>query len=167
MKTYRIALLSLLTVAVFSCEREAEIDTPEDVSGPKIKISLTANGEVEAGIPGSKVTLDFSQSQNVRWSDDDLIAVFDGTAKNQFSIDAGNYSGETAKFSGEVTAGYTELHAVYPYSAAGSLSGSILTVTVPSEQTVSGAAKVDPAALVSVGKADGNAIEFKQVCGLL
>ncbi|MBR3075430.1 MAG: hypothetical protein IKH11_06720, partial [Bacteroidales bacterium] len=165
MKTYRIALLSLLAVAVFSCEKENGTDMPENVSGPRIKISLTAKEESEAG--SSKVTLDFSQAQNVRWSDDDLIAVFDGTAKNQFSIDAGTNTGATAKFSGEVTEGYTDLYAVYPYSAAGSLSGSSLTVTVPAEQTVSSSASVDPAALVSVGKANDHAIEFKQVCGLL
>lgn len=164
MKTLRTvftAALALLSLA--SCTQEIQVDDPS--LAPKTKISLKALGEAESA--DSKVTLDFSQAQNVRWSDDDLVAVFDGTAKNQFSIDAGTNSGASATFSGEVTVGYSSLYAVYPYSAAVSLNGTNLSVTVPSAQTVSSAAKADPAALVSVGQVDAGSVEFKQVCGLL
>ncbi|MBO4340937.1 MAG: hypothetical protein J5835_05865 [Bacteroidales bacterium] len=163
MKAYSIALASIAIAALASCTQETPADNYEQ--GPKVKISFKAQGE--ADIPESKVTLDFSQTQNVRWSDDDLIAVFDGTAKNQFGIDGGTNTGATATFSGEVTPGYANLYAVYPYSAANSLSAGSLSVTVPSNQTVSSTAKVDPAALVSVGQVSAGTIEFKQVCGLL
>ena len=162
-------LLFLVTVAVLLCavscnkERQDADLSPESTS--KVKVSLSASGE--ASEMDDKAYLDFSTAQNVLWSDDDLIAVFDGTAKNQFSIDAGTNTGATATYSGDVTAGYSNLYAVYPYSAANSLSGSSLSVTVPSEQTVSSTASVDPAALVSVGQVSGGSIEFKQVCGLL
>ncbi len=161
MKATRIAFALLSIVALASCEREARDDSPE-VPTRKTKISFSAQGE-----PETAAYLDFSQTPNVRWSDDDLIAVFDGTAKNQFSIDEGTNTGGSATFSGEVTEGFTNLYAVYPYSAANALSGSSLSVTVPAIQTVSSTAKVDPAAIVSVGQVSNGTIEFKQVCGLL
>ncbi len=158
LKLYAIAALAAIACTVSCNEKEIETNIPS----VKQPMSLVASGEAQG-----KVFLDFSESANVRWSDDDLIAVFDGTAMNQFSIDPGTNTGAAATFSGEVTAGATSLYAVYPYSAAGSLSSSNITVTVPSAQVVGSSANVDPAALVSVGVVDNGAIEFKQVCGLL
>ena len=163
MKASRKIFLSFISiVALASCAKEAGEGNPDETPTQKTRISLSAQGE-----PETSAYLDFEQDPNVRWSDDDLIAVFDGTTKNQFSIDEGTNTGATATYSGEVTEGFTDLYAVYPYSAANSLSGSSLSVTVPSIQTVSSTAKVDPAAIVSVGKVSSGTIEFKQVCGLL
>ena len=163
MKTriYLTLAATALLLLPLACEKENEEQNPVPVSD-KVSVSISATGE-----SANKAFIDFSQAQNVRWSDDDLIAVFDGTAKNQFSIDSGTNSGASSTFSGEVTLGYSTLYAVYPYSAAGSLSGSSLSVTVPAAQTVSATASVDPAAIVSVGQVDAGSIEFKQVCGLL
>jgi len=163
MKTriYLTLAATAILLLPLACEKENEEQNPVPVSD-KVSISISATGE-----PEDKASLDFTQAQNVRWADDDLIAIFDGTAKNQFGIDAGTNSGASATFSGEVTAGYSSLYAVYPYSAAGSLSGSSLSVTVPATQTVSASTSVDPAAIVSVGQVDAGTVEFKQVCGLL
>ena len=163
MKTYRLITLAVLPAMALavSCNK---VNTEEPSPSPSDKVSITFSA---VGEPADKATLDFNQAQNVRWADDDLIAVFDGTAKNQFSIDAGTNSGASATFSGEVTAGYTNLYAVYPFSAGNSLAGSSLSVTVPSVQVVSSTASVDPAAIVSVGQVNNKAVEFKQVCGLL
>ena len=160
MKNLKLYALAALAASAFlvSCNKETVTDTPS----VKTPISFVAFGE-----PQTKVTLDFSRAANVRWLDNDLIAVFDGTAKNQFSIDPGTNTGESATFSGEVTAGATNLYAVSPYSAAVSQSGTNLTVTVPSSQTISSSTNVDPAALVQVGIVNNGSIEFKQVCGLL
>ena len=155
-------MLFISIVALASCAKEAGEGNPDETPTQKTRISLSAQGE-----PETSAYLDFEQDPNVRWSDDDLIAVFDGTAKNQFSIDEGTNTGGSATFSGEVTEGFTNLYAVYPYSAANALSGSSLSVTVPVIQTVSSTVKVDPAAIVSVGQVSNGAIEFKQVCGLL
>ncbi len=160
MKNLKLYALAALAASAFlvSCNKETVTDTPS----VKTPISFVAFGE-----PQTKVTLDFSQTANVRWLDNDLIAVFDGTAQNQFSIAPETNTGESATFSGEVTAGATNLYAVSPYSAAVSQSGTNLTVTVPSSQTISSSTNVDPAALVQVGIVDNGSIEFKQVCGLL
>ncbi|MBO4340939.1 MAG: hypothetical protein J5835_05875, partial [Bacteroidales bacterium] len=167
MKTNRLfALVAFAaTLCAVSCEKETEGQDQPQEQAATVRVSLSATGESTSS--DMKATLDFSQAQNVRWSDDDHIAVFDGTAKNQFSIDDGTNTGATATFSGEVTPGYANLYAVYPYSAANSLSAGSLSVTVPSTQIVSSTASVDPAALVSVGQVSAGTIEFKQVCGLL
>ena len=122
MKTriYLTLAATALLLLPLACEKENEEQNPVPVSD-KVSVSISATGE-----SANKAFIDFSQAQNVRWSDDDLIAVFDGTAKNQFSIDSGTNSGASSTFSGEVTLGYSTLYAVYPYSAAGSLSGSSL-----------------------------------------
>ena len=167
MKKFRIALLLLLIVTISSCRQEEMVDNTVN-NTERVSVSFSATGETDSSAQEKpKVTLDFSLTPNVRWSDDDLVAVFDGTKKNEFSIDPGTNTGASATFSGDVTAGYSTLYAVYPYSAANSLAGSSLSVTVPSMQTVSSTAKADPAALVSVGQVSAGAIVFKQVCGLL
>ena len=152
-----------MALAMVSCAREAMVDDPVEVE--KVPMSLSARGEAPEDVPEAKVSLNYP---NVLWSADDVIAVFDGTGMNEFCIDPSSYTtGATATFSGSVAANHGTLYAVYPYSSANSISGSSLSVTVPSNQTVSSTAMVDPAALVSVGQVSGNSIEFKQVCGLL
>ncbi len=161
MRIYRLALLLALTVTA-SCNRESVTDGVF-IAGRTVPLSFSASGEA----PDSKVTLDFGRSRHIQWEDDDIVAVFDGVAKNKFSIAPGSNEGAKATFTGEVTEGAGSLYTVYPYSAGESLSGSLLTVTVPSVQTVSASSPADPTALVSVGKVENHAAEFKQVCGLL
>lgn len=161
MKQIRFTAIIAFAAALcaYSCTKEADLLVPD--SGPKVEVSLVAVNE-----PDSKVVLDFTQTSNVQWSDQDLIAVFDGVSKNQFSIPAGSNSGTSATFSGSAAEGAT-LYAVYPFAAGNSLSGTSISLTVPDHQVIGAGACVDPSALVSVGKVEGGAIEFKQVCGLV
>jgi len=163
MKKNRFIAFIAVTAALcmVSCTKETEADTfiPDDSS--KVAVSLVAFTE-----PESKVTLDFSQAHNVLWSDADLIAVFDGSSKNEFSIDEGSNTGTSATFSGSAVSG-ASLYAVFPYAAGNSLSGSTLSVTVPASQVIAAGACVDTTAIVSVGQVAGGQIEFKQVCGLV
>lgn len=158
-----ITIIALATtVLMISCTKEStEAGTllPDDSS--KVAVSLVAFSE-----PESKVNLDFERAHNINWSDADLIAVFDGTSKNQFSIDEGSNTGTSATFSGTAVSG-ADLYAVYPYAAGNSLSGSNLSVTVPVNQVIGTNACVDTTAIVSVGHVIGGQAEFKQVCGLV
>lgn len=156
----------LVAVACFSllvsCESsKLEIEISHVKSG-EVELSLSATSE-----EGTKVT--FTEEDNARWENSDHIAVFDGTGKRDFTIKSGTNTGTSALFSGTVANSYSNLYTVYPYSAAGSLSGSNVTVTVPSEQTVSSSNRVAPSAIVSVGKVNTSnmTVEFKQVCGLV
>ncbi len=159
MKKNRLIALAAVAALVcpVSCEKEAPIDNPSP-KAPMAEISLVAVNETD-----SKVSMDADLT--VRWSDDDLIAVFDGTNKNQFAIQEGSNTGASATFTGKAAG--TNLYAVYPFAAGNSLSGSSLSVTIPANQMISNGACVDTTAIVSVGKAEGGQIEFKQVCGLV
>jgi hypothetical protein len=159
----KIRLISLAAMAAMvlpvSCSKEAEVDTL--LSGEAVPVSLFAF-DGDAG----KVSLDFEQASNVLWGDYDLIAVFDGQAKREFSVVEGSNTGATAIFAGEAAPGAT-LYAVYPFDAGNSLSGSNLSVTVPAQQVIAAGECADSTALVSVGVAESGNIAFKQVCGLV
>ena len=149
------AIAALLSMA--SCSKEV-IPAGESVVS---EVSLVAYSESV-----SKVSLDFDSTPNIKWSDNDVIAVFDGQSKNEFSVTAGSNTGASAEFTGKAAAG-AALYAVYPFTAGNSLSGSNLSVTIPVNQVIGKGACVDTTAIVSVGKAEGGKIEFKQVCGLV
>lgn len=122
MKTNRFILAALFISAAFSCQKEGfggsettrETEAATIVAGEMTKTSLNGN--------------------NVCWTSDDVIAVYDDFGyKNKFAIkDAeANY----AAFSGEVTSGTTQIYAVYPYQLEGDISGSTINVTIPVDQT--------------------------------
>lgn len=168
MKSYRIILLAALAALPLAaaCNKEnAEAGILDDEAG-LVSLTLSATGETEDEA-APKVT--FNDANNARWENSDHIAVFDGSGKRNFSLRSGTNTGATAHFEGSVSSGYSNLYTVYPYSAAGSLSGSNVTVTVPSVQTVSSSNRVDPSAIVSVGKVTtaNMSVAFKQVCGLV
>lgn len=161
----RIVLFAIVALAgLASCTkevREAPVTVPS--GGDMVYTTFKAGGE-----DLTKVVLDFAGDRNVKWQDADVIAVFDGVGKNSFTIKQGSNKGASAVFEGTVDSGATQLYAVYPESAAGSLDGSSLTVTVPAAQVIGTGACADPAALVAVaGAAKGSDMNFKQVCGLL
>ena len=155
--------MTLVAVAamtlMFSCSKEHGDIYPAD--SHKVAVSLVAFGE-----SASKVNLDFERAHNIQWSDEDKIAVFDGSSKNQFGIEDGTNTGTSATFTGSAASG-AALYVVYPFAAGNSLTGSNLSVTVPANQVIGTNAIVDTTALVSVGKVVAGEAEFKQVCGLV
>ena len=122
MKTNRFILAALFIFAAVSCQKEsfAGLENPREtesatiVAGEMTKTSLNGN--------------------NVCWTSDDVIAVYDNFGyKNEFNIQ--NAEANYAAFSGEVTVGTTQVYAVYPYQLAGDISGSTISVTIPVDQT--------------------------------
>ena len=101
------------------------MEQPTQPRADLAEITLQATGESPAD---SKATLEFP---SVKWQDSDQIAIFDGTAKNIFSIPEGGNHGTSASFSGTVTEGAAELYAVSPAAAGTALAGNLLTVSIP------------------------------------
>lgn len=105
-------------------------------------------------------TLTFTASMDspvpFEWAADDKIAVFDGSARNVFSISEGSISGKSASFTGTVRKGATDFTAVFPADAAAS-DGSF---AVPGKQTVSAGKSFDNRALASKATASGRAFSF-------
>lgn len=120
MKKYSFALAcaAALTVAA-ACQKES--------MSPDGMVPVTIN----ASLPDTKVSID---GVSPKWQSGDKIAVFttDGTLCPAFTTsDSGSQS---ASFSGTKPEGSTLGAAVYPYSAAVSMSGGTITIEVPAEQ---------------------------------
>lgn len=86
---------------------------------------------ISASLPDTKVAID---GVSPKWQSGDKIAVFttDGTLCPAFSTTDGG--SQSATFSGSKPDGSTLGVAVYPYDAAVSMSGSTVTINIPSEQ---------------------------------
>ena len=112
MKLHSLLLICMSIPVLFSCAREAGLDAADQSGAPgaRTEIILSATGET----PEAKATLEFP---SVLWEDSDEIAIFDGYAKNIFTIPSGSNSGKSASFRGEVHSGATEFYAASPASA--------------------------------------------------
>lgn len=156
---YAIAVTAV--ICTVSCTKETETESIRPHSSAKVEVSLVALNE-----SGSKVSLDFDRINNVQWADSDLIAVFDGDSKNEFSVVEGTNTGASATFAGKAVGDVT-LYAVYPFAAGNELIEDKLSITVPDHQVIGKGACADTTAIVSVGVAENDQIVFKQVCGLV
>lgn len=110
-------------------DMQEEIDVPEGMVRKQFTASIA--DMTKASIVGYRV----------KFSEDDKIAVYDGTQKNEFSVKS--VDGGLAVFEGFVTEGSSDFKAVYPYSSASDnqpVDGAF-TVSVPAIQKVD---KVNP-----------------------
>lgn len=162
MKLHSLFLICMSIPVLFSCAREAGLDAADQPGAPgaRTEIILSATGEA----PEAKATLEFP---SVLWEDSDEIAVFDGYAKNVFTIPDGCNRGNSATFRGEVREGAAELYASSPASAGLGCAGGQITVELPSVQRIGTGRSIAPDALVCVAKAEGGALQFRNVVALL
>ena len=104
----------------------------------------------------------------VNWTDDDAIAVWDGTAKQQFaikSIDADDAS--CATFSGEAQTAESYI-AFYPYANVTGISNEAITFTLPAEQTATAGTFANGLAPSWAQTADGSSqLQFHNLCALV
>lgn len=105
----------------------------------------------------------------VNWSENDAIAIFDGSRQNKFN--ATSVNGSTATFSGEVTEGSQNYTAFYPYTDNGTLilaADGTITFTLPAAQTATAgtfANNLNPAWAQTTS--ESMQLQFKNICGLL
>lgn len=71
---------------------------------------------------------------SVLWSEGDCISVFSGSANQKFENPVLGEGNASASFSGTAVAADT-YYALYPYDAEASISGGIITTTLPAEQS--------------------------------
>lgn len=104
----------------------------------------------------------------VNWTDDDAIAVWDGTAKQQFaikSIDADDAS--CATFSGEAQTAESYI-AFYPYANVTGISNEAITFTLPAEQTATAGTFANSLAPSWAQTTDGSSqLQFRNLCALV
>ena len=148
MKKSLFIFAAICAAAAVSCTpKELVIDTPEEKVEQNVKlipITITASFEsAKADMVGNVWT----------WQAGDKLAVFDGTAKREFTLDESAAGSAVAKFTGEVAEGFTSLAGVFPYSAAGDSYEA--AVSIPAVQTV-GTQSADPLGLIA--KAEGEKV---------
>lgn len=130
MKTNRFIIAALFLAAAVSCQKDGFVNT--EVTRETESAVLVAGEPTKTSLSGKEI----------HWTNDDVIAVFDkDDVKNKFKIaqdENGNpqVNGSKASFRGLVTAGTTDIYAVYPYNLAMGAEGSILKVNIPQEQTL-------------------------------
>ena len=144
----RILLAAMTVLAAASCAKEPAFDSADGSA-----MTLFANTEA------TKAVLD---NFSVKWSAGDKIAVFDNidTDAHEFTLTGGEGT-SSASFTGTPSAGSASFWAASPAAAASAFGEGIVTMTLPSAQTPSGSC--DPAALLSVGKAEGSSLTLRNV----
>lgn len=159
-RIFAAASLALCMTAFNACVKEAAPEQLPVADENLVEITF------EASSVGVKSTFD-GDARKINWELTDKVAVYDGTAKRQFSVT--NIEDGVATLRGSVAADATEFYAVYPYSAAGEelpVDGAV-NINVPQEQTLAEGKNFDEDAFVTVGKVEDGNIAFKNVVSLL
>lgn len=145
--------LLLLFCIAMSCTKEiqGEQEQKEELVPCTIRASLDQTKAVISGL-------------QILWQDGDRIAVFDGTAKREFTLSSGAGT-KSACFVGEISQSASTLSAISPYSAAGDNAGEF---TIPQTQTFESGLTVDPSAVVmsAPAVAKGTSLHFTNPCGV-
>ena len=157
MKTLRILTLAAAVLTLAACGNEEFIENnPGNEAAKPVPMTFTA------GMPQTRTQLD---GLNVHWTEGDKIALWDGTAVQEFT--ATTISGSNATFTGTATPSSTYT-ALYPLSAVVSFDDSDIRFNLPAEQTaVAGtfASNLAP----SLAKATGGSTDlvFDNLCALV
>ncbi len=162
-----ICAAAAMTAAVSCANKEnSEPETPSRVpmqftaGTPAVTVSGAARNAASAGTR----TAIAADGKSAVWSEGDAIGIFD-TKANKFDIIEGAGT-STGRFSGFALPD-TPLYAFYPYDETVSVSGSILSATLPSEQYSTADATFDtmlnPA--VAIPGAD-NSLAFDHVAAM-
>ena len=175
MKKY-IMTVAVATLTLLSCQKELTEQNPvnqDNDAGELMEMTFAASMEVTSESSQQQVSpilksyVNAADGFKVHWEQEDQITVYadNNKAESSFVIN-GEPNGSSASFSGTVASGASAYYAVYPASAAGECSNGKVAVTVPAVQTLSGNATAS-GALVTVAKASGNVLAFKNVCAIL
>ena len=167
MKTNRfiaVALATLFIAAFNACTKEETPAAPEvpGVGENLVELTLTATqyaDDAEAEPTSAALKSTFNGAQ-LGWEADDLVAIYDGTAKRQFTVVS--IEGGVATLTGMISPDATDLYAVFPYSAASDVlptSEGQVSLNLPAVQTLAEGKNFDEDAFVTVGKVqDGNVV---------
>ena len=154
---YMLAAAAVLTAA--SCAQElVNPQANPELDVELVPMTLTVDGDVTKTAVGE-------DGKTINWCENDQIAVFDGTAKRQFTATA--IDGNKATFVGMVADGAKSLYAVYPYSAAVDCANGVISATLATQQQLAGNNVAD-GAILAVGKVSADAsVQFKNAVGFL
>ena len=149
MKRIYYALIALAAVAVVSCAKEEfGNNAPETPAG----LVFTVQSETVA-----KSVLD--ENVTPEWVAGDVISV-NGTSCALLDAAAGTFDGANV----ETAESYS---AVYPYAVENVFTGTVLSASVPAEQTIAAGQNVAAGALVAACISDDITLKFKNCVSLM
>lgn len=149
----------LLTGSLFlimaACSEDEQMNMPQS---EKVGMKFSAGAEA-----ATRTIL--TDGNKVNWETDDAISLFDPQSNNnRFTT---SESGSSVTFTGTAISDEGNYYALYPYNENATISGSIITTTLPAQQTAragSFASMLNP----SVAVADENKnLHFKNTCALI
>ena len=150
-----IAIIAAASLLIGCSKEQANEPTPL----AKEKITLTA------GNPETKTY----GIETIRFNAHDHLSVFDSEGDNNDFENAS--AGTSVSFEGEITSGSTPLFAVYPYTDAASISGSIVTTSIADHYRATTKNSILRGMNLSIGEITGSAgsysAELKNVCGIV
>ena len=150
-----IFLTAIASLCLFSCAKENDAPVLS-----KISFRVTAEKPVEPSVSHASLN---EADGSVSFTAGEQISIFDGVGNQPFSAAS---SGTTVTFDGSAASAAT-YNVLSPYQDDATISGNVITATVPKVQTaVLGG--VDPKALIAVGRTtDTGDIHLKNVVGLM
>ncbi|MBR5041718.1 MAG: hypothetical protein IKX67_00620 [Bacteroidales bacterium] len=154
MKKILFVFAALCAAVLYSCTpKELEIETPVQ-QGEETVVNLIPL-TITASLEGTKADM---VETTWTWKSGDKLAVYDGTAKREFTLDETSADTGVAKFTGEVAEGFTSLQAVFPFEAAGD---TFDTPIIPAVQTIPDGATIDPNAMIATAaRAEKNGDDY-------
>lgn len=158
MKTFSRQSLCAIAALVVSCSVGQEPSGVQPSSGVMI---LTATTEGETG---TRTALD-TDFTSVLWMPNETISVFRGGMMAKFTSDNTEKT-SSASFKGAFPENMHEasiLYGLYPYDPEASVSGDVITTTLPDEQVGTGGSFADRL-FISAGRTDSDEIGFRNVC---
>lgn len=153
-KVYTYMMTAAMVILAAGCAKE--IDSVEPI-GDKVvfEASLAETAEAKAVlIPGKTAS-------KVQWVKGDKVGVYAGSSYYQYKADQSDALSTLSPVGASSNA--AEYYAVYPYDAAATLAGGVITTTLPSEQT---AALESFSYHLAVAHSESLTLNFKNVCAL-
>lgn len=151
---------------LYSCTEEAEeIIAEEDEAIVDEAPSNVEKVEMEFKAGNDAVSRTILTTDNaVNWEAGDAISLFDPDSNNKFTTSS---SGASVTFTGSAQDNQDTYYALYPYDAEATISGSIITTTLPAEQTAR-EGSFDKMLNPSVAKSGNDKIlKFKNACAVV
>lgn len=160
MKLYRFSLLTIASIAAFSCVKEQLSDenfTPESNYVPMTFTAYTEGNDTKAAISAEEK--DYTLSWKGTEDTPDKISVLSANTVNaEFSTKT---TGTSADFGGKATEDEEKYYAVYPYTDGLTLTDATISgVKFPTEQAPT-AGTFDPTAYVAVAESENTSFGFK------
>ena len=165
MKNYFLLFLIIGTSLLYSCSNEEEFITEEDKT--TVDTDSSNNGKVEIEFKAGNYAVSrtiLTTGNAVEWEAEDAISLFDPDSNNKFTTSS---SGPSVTFTGSAKDNQDKYYALYPYDPEATISGSIITTTLPAEQTArpgSFANMLNPSVATSGAE---KTLKFKNACAVV